>query len=567
MRRNRMWFTLVPIVMVIISYLYVLYDQIRLANYWREKKTGDPYPLRLVDGWFMGRKMDLTDHQWRVFRQFLPLLAFVALVFCVVSRTLFKLFQNKSESTKHIAYRPCNPIRCIFYVSMSILFVFYLYGPHGIWPIAVSIMNYLIGSSLRNFRFQPLVTWAFNLFILISSKQYESYEHFTFRLLDTFGLRHYYLPGKVSWATYFNITMCRLISYNVDLRETVKKVEQDSTLLNGGIIGADNKYSEENWSEYRKRQEEPRSLHYDYGFLYYFIYIFYLPCYIAGPICSYNAFISFLNAPQKEVSKMQLLRMTFMVVLYVLLLEIGIHYVYPVGFNDNRCWMPRNANYCASIMNMSSADVMTTGLNTLMYMFLKFTIIWRFFRVWALWDGQNVPENMTRCVYNNYLVSDFWRSWHRSMYLWIVKYMYVPLGGRHTRLLSIWIIFGFVAIWHDLWLRWAAWAYFNAFLMAIEAVFQYLLIPAVLRHVNMNFYQKRIGAAVLASINICFLICANLAIMYGFEDTRQFLGTVVLWAPSSFISCICAAFVLFFASLVMMWIRDLEDGSTCSKIN
>ena len=33
---------------------------------------------------------------------------------------------------------------------------------------------------------------------------------------------------------------------------------------------------------------------------------------------------------------------------------------------------------------------------------LQFLVIWRFFRFWALADGMQVPENMLRCICNNY---------------------------------------------------------------------------------------------------------------------------------------------------------------------
>jgi D-alanyl-lipoteichoic acid acyltransferase DltB (MBOAT superfamily) len=34
------------------------------------------------------------------------------------------------------------------------------------------------------------------------------------------------------------------------------------------------------------------------------------------------------------------------------------------------------------------------------------------FRCWALADGMDPPENMRRCVNNNYSFAGFWRAWH-----------------------------------------------------------------------------------------------------------------------------------------------------------
>lgn len=55
-----------------------------------------------------------------------------------------------------------------------------------------------------------------------------------------------------------------------------------------------------------------------------------------------------------------------------------------------------------------------TGIISLVFIWYKFVSIWRIFRTWALLDGFDTPENMNRCMLNNYCFEGFWRSWHRS---------------------------------------------------------------------------------------------------------------------------------------------------------
>jgi D-alanyl-lipoteichoic acid acyltransferase DltB (MBOAT superfamily) len=64
----------------------------------------------------------------------------------------------------------------------------------------------------------------------------------------------------------------------------------------------------------------------------------------------------------------------------------------------------------------------------------------------------------------------FWRNWHASFNLWLVRYMYVPLGGSAWRAANVWPIFTFVALWHDLEWRLLAWAWLSSLLLAPELV-------------------------------------------------------------------------------------------------
>jgi len=64
----------------------------------------------------------------------------------------------------------------------------------------------------------------------------------------------------------------------------------------------------------------------------------------------------------------------------------------------------------------------------------------------------------------------FWRNWHASYNLWLVRYMYVPLGGSRRRALNAWVIFTFVALWHDVEWRLLIWAWLMSLLFAPELV-------------------------------------------------------------------------------------------------
>ena len=83
-------------------------------------------------------------------------------------------------------------------------------------------------------------------------------------------------------------------------------------------------------------------------------------------------------------------------------------------------------------------------------MWWKFLVLWRFFRLWAMWDGITVAgeawllrymqpcvaatraigrarrepltaENMERCMNNNMSFTGFWRGWHASFNQFIIR--------------------------------------------------------------------------------------------------------------------------------------------------
>jgi protein-cysteine N-palmitoyltransferase HHAT len=121
---------------------------------------------------------------------------------------------------------------------------------------------------------------------------------------------------------------------------------------------------------------------------------------------------------------------------------------------------------------------------------LQLLLPWRFFRLWALADGMDPPENMVRCMANNYSPLGFWRAWHRSYNLWIVRYLYIPLGGAHRLVATSMLIFTFVALWHDLSPKLLAWGWLAAIVILPEVMARKTLPPSLVR---MPFNSARVA--------------------------------------------------------------------------
>ena len=95
----------------------------------------------------------------------------------------------------------------------------------------------------------------------------------------------------------------------------------------------------------------------------------------------------------------------------------------------------------------------------------------------------------------------FWRNWHASYNRWLVRYLYVPLGGSRWRAANVWLVFTFVALWHDLEWRLLGWAWASALLFAPELVRQFT-----------KYSINMIHATPMGNLNSwCFQYAAGLA--------------------------------------------------------
>jgi protein-cysteine N-palmitoyltransferase HHAT len=75
-----------------------------------------------------------------------------------------------------------------------------------------------------------------------------------------------------------------------------------------------------------------------------------------------------------------------------------------------------------------------------------------------------------------------------------VRYVYVPVGGKHRRVLATFAVFTFTAVWHDLQLNLLAWGWLIALFIIPETV------------VGMYFAQPRLAGTCVAKRE-CLHVC------------------------------------------------------------
>lgn len=202
-------------------------------------------------------------------------------------------------------------------------------------------------------------------------------------------------------------------------------------------------------------EETPRPLD-QYNLGNFLAYTLYAPLYTAGPVISFNAFVENTHRPQRSEDPLQ----------------YGVRWLLCLALMELlTAWFPFFATIKSGLFPfLTCSELAVVAYMTLKMMWLKFLLVWRFFRLWAMADGTLAPENMRRCMSNNHSLEHFWKGWHSSFNRWIVRYMYKPMGGRGSRVWAVWPIFLFVAIWHDIEMKLLVWGMLNAFFFVLEVL-------------------------------------------------------------------------------------------------
>lgn len=257
----------------------------------------------------------------------------------------------------------------------------------------------------------------------------------------------------------------------------------------------------------------------DFSFRNYVGYAIYAPLYLAGPILTFNDYISQGKHQAASIETPRTIRYGIRFLGVLLSMEVILHfnYVGAIG-RANPDW----SSYTAAQLSLLS-------FFNLHIIWLKLLLPWRLFRLWSLIDGIDPPENMVRCVSNNFSTQLFWRAWHRSYNRWLVRYIYVPLGGSSYRnwratlksIVTYLLVFTFVALWHDIKLRLLIWGWLIVLFMLPEWTAG-ALFPQRKWENHPTTYRMICCAGSVA--NVLMMISANLV---GFAVGLDGLQTIV----------------------------------------
>jgi D-alanyl-lipoteichoic acid acyltransferase DltB (MBOAT superfamily) len=176
-------------------------------------------------------------------------------------------------------------IRFSLFTSIIVLIIFH--GSSSIKYLTIITISYYIGKTFKGTKWNPALTWIFNLFILFSNAYYSGY-----LFADMFGSSFEWLDKfegvQARWHILFNFAILRLISFNMDYYWACNsKKEQEMKDLKGHDMATNEPPLFD-----KDRISRPLNTEADYSYLNFLAYILYTPLLLCGPIITYNDFIS-----------------------------------------------------------------------------------------------------------------------------------------------------------------------------------------------------------------------------------------------------------------------------------
>ena len=472
-------------------------------------------PLLVSSALFPTLHVDVADHQWRAFREKLSLLVPVALAHATVGALIRRIRLRRAI----LAYDALAGLGLVVFIHRA----------QAVHLFVLAGANYALGRACRT-RSLALATsasWVFLLGLLVLRE----FGRRTLKYASLLGGAYSWLDagpyGGMGWWDHANLLALRMHSFHVDTWHL-------GSVPSGGLE--------------------------------YVAYVFYAPLYVAGPIMRAKDFRQ-QSAPLRSSGSKGGERLedgsaeewsTSDVAAYAL------RWLFCLIAME---WLSASAPCFAlsgsgQVLEMKPAEALVFSYLTLQLTWLKFVLIWCFFRLWALLDGRRPPENLSAFSFWHYSALSFWRSWHASFSAWVLTYLYLPLGGRKHRMRNLAIAFVFVALWHGVEWRMLGWA--GLVLLA--------LTPEVLaerrRHTRSQaettrWYHQHLVAAAGAS-SICALIVVNL-VGFGGGGADSVLDTLRLLLGGDGLVVATVAWAFMFVGVHIM--MDVEQWRAAGKRN
>ncbi|XP_054485494.2 protein-cysteine N-palmitoyltransferase HHAT isoform X1 [Agelaius phoeniceus] len=243
-------------------------------------------------------------------------------------------------------------------------------------------------------------------------------------------------------------------------------------------------------------------------------YVFYYPTFHNGPLVNFDEFSKQMRRQEAFSVKTNLIILIVGIIrifFWWCLAELMIHLMYI------------HALY-SSALPLESASYWALGglaLAQVLFFYVKYLVLYGVPGLLLQMDGLKPPA-LPCCVSLMHSFTKMWRSFDVGLHRFLVRYIYVPMGGSQSSLLgtllSTALTFAFVSYWHGgqsyLWY----WGALNWLGVIVEYGTKRILSISVIQDLIERFFSPRFRRrlhAVLASVSTSMLILSNLIFLGG----------------------------------------------------
>ena len=187
-------------------------------------------------------------------------------------------------------------------------------------------------------------------------------------------------------------------------------------------------------------------------------YCFYLPSSISGPIMIYKDFHDGFNSDYKPWTMRRCANFLKQIVRFSFWLLIGhvmLHF-----FHHSLISFDMDILKSLDFWSLTGVGLVVGG-----FFNLKYVVFYGWPRPFVVEDGMTKAPKHPVCIYRIHRYSEMWRYFDHGLYLFLKKYIYLPIlgtqGGVIRKIISPTITFTFIYLWHGTSTHIMLWSIFN----------------------------------------------------------------------------------------------------------
>ncbi|XP_072121159.1 protein-cysteine N-palmitoyltransferase HHAT isoform X3 [Mobula birostris] len=263
-------------------------------------------------------------------------------------------------------------------------------------------------------------------------------------------------------------------------------------------------------------------------------YVFYYPVFHNGPIICYDDFNKQMQRTETSVPKADLVCLflgAVRIFFWWWLTESMLHFMYIHAIQHQETILES-----ASYWTLGGL-----GFAHTLFFYLKYLLLYGIPSIIMYLDGIEAPR-LPRCTSSLYSFTGTWREFDVGLHRWLVRYIYVPLGGsRHgliRMMFSSALAFSFVCYWHGGHSFMLNWATMNWVGVMLENLLKMICFLSPAQEIIGRFLSSRMqrrAHGALGSVATTLLILSNLVFLCGNEVGKIYWNRTFIqgwpWTP------------------------------------